>query len=565
MSEFHFIRPEWLLLLPVVAVLVYQWRQRRNADGAWSNVVDSALRPFVLTGPRGGSGARRSWLMGAAAMLAVLALAGPTWERLPVPAVRSTEALVIVLDLSRSMDANDLEPSRLSRARLKILDLLERRESGQVALVVYTAHAFTVTPLTSDHATVGALVGSLSTDIMPSRGSYADAGIRKAAELLEQSGIRAGDVLLITDAVTPQATVAADALVASGHQLHVLGVGTPSGGPIPLKSGGFLTDGAGNLVLQRLEESGLKRLAASGRGEYRRLEVGDADIRAVLDAPAQTEAIDSSDFLTDRWRDLGPYLAVLLLPLVAALFRRGWILGLGIVVLLPVQNSHAGPWQRPDQAAAALMADEEYAAAAELFADRRWKAAALYRSGDFVGSAEALQDLPTAEDHYNRGNALARAGQFPAAVEAYDAALQIAPEHEDAAHNKALLLENFPQDPGGGEGSNEPEDSESQSGESDDSQDSGGDESAGEGEESQGEAEREAQAEGAEGSSEGSAELSPQEIEEWASEQAAEQWLRRIPDDPGGLLRRKFRYQYQRLGRDQDGNEVWPGDERNPY
>lgn len=565
MSDFHFIRPEWLLLLPVVALLVYQWRQRRNADGAWSHVVDAALRPFVLTGPRGGSGARRSGLMGAAAMLAVLALAGPTWERLPVPAVRSTEALVIVLDLSRSMDANDLEPSRLSRARLKILDLLERRESGQVALVVYTAHAFTVTPLTSDHATVAALVGSLSTDIMPSRGSYAEAGVRKAADLLGQSGIAAGDVLLITDAVTPQATAAAEALVASGHQLHVLGVGTPSGGPIPLKSGGFLTDGAGNLVLQRLDEPGLKRLAVAGRGQYRRLEVGDADLRAVLSAPASTDAMDTGDLLTDRWHDLGPYLAVLLLPLVAALFRRGWILGFGIVALLPIQGTQAGPWQRPDQAAAALMAEQDYAAAADLFEDRRWKAAALYRAGDYVASAEALQDLPTAEDHYNRGNALARAGQFPAAVEAYDAALQMAPDHADAAHNKALLLENLPQDPGGGQGSNEPDDAESQSGENEDgsSQESGGEDSAGDREEREGEAD--AEAEGADGSSQGSAELSPQEIEDWASEQAAEQWLRRIPDDPGGLLRRKFRYQYQRLGRDQDGNEVWPGDERNPY
>lgn len=505
--------------------------------------------------------------MGVTAGLAVVALAGPTWERLPVPAVRSTEALVIVLDLSRSMDANDLEPSRLSRARLKVLDLLERRESGQVALVVYTAHAFTVTPLTSDHATVAALVGSLSTDIMPSRGSYADAGIRKASELLAQSGIAAGEVLLITDAVTPQGAVAAEALVAAGHRLHVLGVGTPSGGPIPLKSGGFLTDGAGNLVLQQLRENDLKRLAVTGRGQYRRLEVGDGDLRAVLNAPAQTKTLETNELVTDRWRDFGPYLTLLLLPFAAALFRRGWVVALGFMVVLPPDSVNAGAWQRPDQAASVLMAEEEYADAAQTFEDRRWKAAAQYRAGDYVGSAETLQDLQTADDHYNRGNALARLGQFPAAVEAYDAALKIAPEHEDAAHNKALLLENMPpEDSGSDQGSSDPDSADPQtgdqgasSGENDEGQDSSG--------ENQQQPEQ-AESDGADGASENSeqnAELSPQEIEDWASEQAADQWLRRIPDDPGGLLRRKFRYQYQRLGRDQDGNEVWPGDERNPY
>ena len=123
-------------------------------------------------------------------VLAVVALAGPAWERLPVPAFRSEEALVVAFDLSRSMDATDVEPSRLARARLKLLDLLEWRTAGQTALVVFSTHAFTVTPLTTDTRTIAALAGAVNTDIMPTQGSSLSSGLEKAATLLRQTGLK---------------------------------------------------------------------------------------------------------------------------------------------------------------------------------------------------------------------------------------------------------------------------------------------------------------------------------------------------------------------------------------
>ena len=167
---------------------------------------------------------------------------------------RSEQAIVIALDLSRSMDAQDLTPSRLTRARLKILDILEARQSGQTALVVYSSNAFTVTPLTTDADTVAALVNSLSTDIMPSRGSYPVAAIKKSQTLLEQAGVAYGEVLLITDGGTsPAAERAAADLQKSGYSLSVLGVGTSEGAPIPRAGGGFVTDRSGNIVVPRIE------------------------------------------------------------------------------------------------------------------------------------------------------------------------------------------------------------------------------------------------------------------------------------------------------------------------
>ena len=178
MADLHFLRPDWFIALPVGAWLLWQLLRGRGETGGWRNVVDAKLRRYVLIEPAALRDNRLALVVALAALLvAVVALAGPAWERLPVPAFRSDEALVVALDLSRSMDAGDVEPSRLARAKLKLLDLLERRSAGQTALIVFTTHAFTVTPLTTDTRTISSLVGAISTEIMPTRGEIGRAHV----------------------------------------------------------------------------------------------------------------------------------------------------------------------------------------------------------------------------------------------------------------------------------------------------------------------------------------------------------------------------------------------------
>ena len=160
MAEFHFLRPLWLLLLPVGAWLIWQLLRGRADE---RRLAQRRRRELAAARARRARGAARQPARAAsrrssAWFVAIVALAGPAWERLPVPAFRSDEALVVALDLSRSMDAGDVEPSRLARAKLKLLDLLERRAAGQTALVVFSTHAFTVTPLTTDTRTIASLV-----------------------------------------------------------------------------------------------------------------------------------------------------------------------------------------------------------------------------------------------------------------------------------------------------------------------------------------------------------------------------------------------------------------------
>jgi Ca-activated chloride channel family protein len=597
-AEFHFLRPLWLVLLPVGVWLIWQLLRGRADGGGWRSVVDAQLRPHVLAEPEVLRDSRLALIVALTAWLvATVALAGPTWERLPVPAFRSDEALVVTLDLSRSMNAGDVEPSRLARVKLKLLDLLERRAAGQTALVVFSTHAFTVTPLTTDTRTISALIGAVDTDIMPTQGGRIAAGLERAATLLEQTGLREGDVLVITDSeVTEDDLDAADDLASDGYRVSVLAAGTEQGAPIPRREGGFVTDDSGQVVVPQVDATGLQRLAAAGGGRYAALTTSDRDLDTLFPTTAlpRGAAVDAASdesggeqYEADIWLDRGLLLVLLLLPLLALCFRRGWIAVWLLVVLAPQAPAEAFEWQdlwlRPDQRGQKAFESDQPERAAELFESPEWRGAAQYRAGQFEQSAVSLAAVDSAEGHYNRGNALAYAGQLPAAIAAYERALALDQGHEDARYNRDLLEQYLEDNPEQQQRENQPgqqgdaQQSQSQSGQQQEGE--GGDEQQGEQGEQGESGDSEAQA--AEGADERdevgepqdeeaqdanageetadeatAGPAGPEEVEQWASDQAAEQWLRRVPQDPGGLLRRKFLYQYQRLGVDPSGNRV---------
>jgi Ca-activated chloride channel family protein len=601
-AEFHWIRPEWLWALPLVAAIAYAMARRSLAPGNWQRIVDPALAPYVLSRSASKRRSYRWWLMALGGILAVLSLAGPSWNRAEQQVFRSEQAMVIALDLSRSMDAQDLTPSRLTRAKLKILDILERRQSGQTALVVYSSNAFTVTPLTTDGDTIAALVNSLSTDIMPSRGSYPVAAIAKGRQLLEQAGVGYGEVLLITDGGTsPAAARAARDLRDAGYTLSVMGVGTNEGAPIPMPGGGFVTDRAGQIAVPKLEARELQSLASAGHGRYTPLSADDRDLDALLSGVIDAATPSDEALATDRWLEEGPWLLLLLLPLAAFAFRRGWVLVIALAILPFAEPVYAFSWDdlwfTQDQQGQRELEDGNAADAAVLFEDPVWRAVANYRAGRYPSSVEGFAGQDDTENLYNLGNALARTGEFESAIRAYEQVLERDPGHDDARYNLDLLRQLQEQQDQSQSGEGQNQDSSSQSGgggqqsegQSDRDQSAQGQASnAGsesefgdsQGREEQGnqedleaiqaELERAAQQaqqrQGQAQPSEGEAEVDAfAERRAQEQRQAMEQWLRRIPNDPGGLLRRKFRYQYQKMGRDQDGNDLWPDDEVQPW
>lgn len=599
-AEFHFLRPEWLWAVPAVIVTAVLLARRQLGPGSWQQVVDPALAPHVLSGSSRRQSDLRWWLLGVTGVIAALALAGPAWERIEQPVFRSDQALVVALDLSRSMDAQDIAPSRMLRARLKIIDILERRASGQTALVVYSSNAFTVTPLTTDTDTIAALVNSLSTDIMPSRGSYPTAAIYKGQQLLRQAGAGFGEVLLITDGgSSPAAKRAARDLRDAGYTLSVLGAGTTEGAPIPKLSGGFVTDQAGRMAVARLEERGLRELASSGGGRYATLSSDGRDLDYLMAGEVGTRKASDDALATDQWREEGPWLALLLLPLGALAFRRGWVVMLALAILPLSQPAEASLWDdlwfNKDQQAQRALEAGNAADAADLFEDPEWRAVAEYEAGAYAQSAARFAEQEELRNLYNLGNALARQGEFESALDAYEQVLEAEPDNEDAAYNRDLLEQMMEEqqsqqqsqgddqqssDQSGGDSQESESDASSQNESSEgssDSQSDSGEQNASQRDDEMSEEDMQALQEelqrAAEEAEQQGREQSPQLSEEQLEalrreqeqQQAMEQWLRRIPNDPGGLLRRKFRYQYQRMGQDQDGNNLWPDDEVQPW
>ncbi|WP_308873662.1 VWA domain-containing protein [Thiothrix subterranea] len=244
LNNLHFLHPEWLwLLLVLPLVLGMKWFQARQ-QGGWERIVDKQLMPFVLSGTAGSWG----WLplawLSLALLVAIVAMAGPAWEKREVPVFRDQQALVVAMDFSASMYADDEKPNRITLARFKLLDILNARQDAQNGLVVFAGDAFVVTPLTDDIATIQEQVKNLAPDIMPAPGSLLTPAIERSVELLQQAGMKTGSILLMTDGVadTESAVAAADKAWSMGYNVSVLSLGTADGAAIPRPRGGFLLD-----------------------------------------------------------------------------------------------------------------------------------------------------------------------------------------------------------------------------------------------------------------------------------------------------------------------------------
>jgi Ca-activated chloride channel family protein len=619
---FHFLRPEWLWgLLPLFGLMLLLAKRGTRAQ-VWESVCDAHLLPHVLVGTEGARRRMPLVLLGSGWTLAVCALAGPVWSQLPQPVFRAESALVIVLDLSRSMDVQDVAPSRLTRAKHKILDILKVRKEGKTALVVYAGESFVVSPLTDDAKTMVTLVQSLETELMPLQGSRSDLALRKAHELLEHVGYQGGDLLLLTDGEGDPTTLqVVEELRGQGRRVSVLGVGTIDGAPIP-EPGGFLKDQDGVIVIPKLDISSLQTMARAGGGRYATVTFDDQDINRVLPSrvsPTTLPSSTSEQRTTDLWREEGPWFVLLLLALALPAFRTGW-LGMLLAFILIPQVSEAfsleNLWFRPDQQGVRALEREAPEEAAALFQDPGWKGIAHYRAGKYQEAEQAFSTVDTPEGHYNRGNALANLGRYEEALGSYQTTLTQQPHHADARHNmevikKLLETQSSPKQEGqhsqqsdsssskqendGANGRGEGGESEKASGSTHEQSESG---TVGSQKRKQEDPERltgsgsdpsvhpnqskkdqkvsgtnltrktqepesskadqsekpvssvssieEKSGDQAEKSEMASAASAEQKAETQKSEQALQQWLRRIPDDPGGLLRRKFLLEHQR-------------------
>lgn len=588
-NALHFLRPEWLWALAalplIVAVAVY--RQRRS--DAWRQAVDAHLLPHLLaSGPR--RRMRLPWAQLLGWTLASLALAGPSWRQQAQPMFQASAPLLVVLDLSSRITATDLPPSRLLQARAKIGTLLRAREGGQVGLIVYADDAYTVAPLTEDAGNVALYLDALSPDVMPRDGQRADRGIDWATRLMRQTGAPQGQILVVTDQADDEAELAASQARSLGLQVSVLGLGTPGGAAY--------RDSSGQIRQAALDEGRLRAVATAGGGRYARIAADDRDLRAlgVLDAREGTAL--QRPGTGRQWRDEGFWLLPPLMLLALLAFRRRALLAAVLAVgLLP----WTGGAQAQAQAQTLPVQGTMWKRADQVQHQRLAEGVQAYRQGDFARARQQFEGLDTEAGWYNLGNVLARQGQYDDAIAAYDRALALHPGMADAVANRAVVDAARKRKPPGGQRQNPAQQNppqkpsstpQDQQGQPQQGQPSGqgqpqapsqrpppsdagaqpqprpgergdqGPPSPPQAEDAHAQAEADAQQrqrmqqaieQGRQGGEKddptvaGDDGRTPRQREE---QQAVDAWMRRVPDDPGALLRAKFQLENERRKRE---------------
>jgi Ca-activated chloride channel family protein len=611
LSEFHFLRPLWLLAIPLVWWLVFRLLGKWWSTANWEKIVEPHLLQFLATRPAIQKTRLLPWIMCFTGTLLLLALAGPVWEKAPQPLLQKSQARVLVLDLSYSMLATDIKPTRIDRARFKLEDLLKRFVEGETALIVYAGEAFVISPLTHDPATIAALLPGLQPNIMPVPGSRADLGFQLATDLLSRSKGGTGHVIWVTDGIEGQDYSALEDTIGR-NRLSILAVGTESGSPVALSGGGFLKDKNGAIVIPKLNSQPLEKLANKKQGTFTVLSVDDRDLERIIEAEtAVTDFVEDEQRRTaDKWDEEGPWLLLLALPLAAVLFRRGLLLSWSLLVLFGVSSLPNSAeafgwddlWLRTDQQALKLFQAGAAKDAAQLFENPEWKGTAAYRTGDYETAIEEFsrQDSPIA--NFNRGNSLAVTGRLQDALDAYEEVLAENPQHEDAQFNHDLIeklmreqqnkqqnkkaekvnknkQQNDKEDQQQDSSKSEAEQNEKSEQESSTEKQDSGDPQSSEDKKNNdkkqlnedkknlnenAESTKNKKKENSQKKNDESAEKNifardKQELtaEEQSRQQALEQWLRKIPDDPGRLLRNKMQREYQRRGKQQILNEQY--------
>ncbi len=564
--ELHLLRPEWLamLLVPVV-LLALTLIKSKNAERL-SQAIDEPLRKILIKGEQAPL-SRIQWRPLLITTLLAIALAGPAVDKAPSPSGKGDLATILILDLSPSMWAQDAAPNRIEQAKRKLSDLLETLDTDLMSLIVYSGEAYTVVPPTDDHNTIEAMLPVLDPAIMPNFGSSVEMAIALATEQAERHQ-GTSQVIIITDGLHPDSVKAVNEL---NTQLStaVLLIGTVSGAPIPNANGYIMQNG--QQVIAKATPVDLDDLSTTLAIRASRTNDDVLDIASSLQV-AQISGDTANNDTFDRYVDRGPLLALLAFLLLLPSLRPTAIATILLVtVTLPISTPALADnfMQSDDRRTFERYQQQPTETTAFELTDPRWRAYALSQQQQRQAALEtyAAIENPSQEDLLNMGNNLTHEAAYPQAEAMYRRVLALDPNNQSAQLGldiiDALRAQNQQEDQQGNQ-PNEQQQSE-QNNEQQENEDQNTDqqqESQSNSEQSQNDADQQneeqmPQQTPPQESGQPPPQISDNErISEEEAKQELEQLLRSLPDDPGGLLRRKFRYEYEKNYRNRTLNRT---------
>ncbi|CAI3804548.1 hypothetical protein GLGCALEP_03653 [Pseudomonas sp. MM221] len=448
LAAFHFLRPWWLLLIVPAIALPLLWLRRHDVRHQLNGIIAPHLIEHLMITPAHARQLRPVHLLGATLVLSAVAAAGPTWQQDLPDFLDDRAPLIIAVDLSPSMDADDVPPSRLAAAKHTLHDLVMRRGGARTGLIAYAGTAHLVLPSTDDPGLLDTFIQALTTDLMNTPGKNVLGVIDEALKLLDAEKAP-GTLLLLTDgADASQFDAIARRLAGTQLQVLVLAAGSQATGVLRNAQGMPRLDGQGRPVQGAFDVQGLKGLANAASAPLGSLSLNDDDLDWVeLHAQRHFKAA-SAEAGQVHWKDAGYWLCWPLLLVVLFSVRRGWqvnwLPGLLLAVLL---GSGAEPARAGGLADAFFTADQQgrwafehghYPQAAAHFSDPYWKGVAAYEAADYPVALASLGKLDTPAAWFYQGNSYVRLFKFPQAIAAYRQALRLLPDFAEAKANLAL-------------------------------------------------------------------------------------------------------------------------------
>lgn len=394
------------------------WRYFKGLknQSSWEKVCDKKLLDFMLV--KGSSKQRKTigWLALCGMLGAVISAAGPAWQKKEVPSLTPENPIMLVLNLSSDIVETDLKPSRLDRAKYKIIDLLDAVKTPQAGLIVYSAEPFLITPITDDARLIKNLLPEVTQGIMPLNGDRLDRALEMAADRLKNGGYTHGNIVVLAPDAGQRfdlALSAAKKAFSEGYRVSVIGI-------------------------NKAPSERLKLVAENGGGHYASYTAGNEDIKNMLpDLEPNSDQLKISENLRSQWLDAGYFLVIIPLLCCLYFFRKGILAGLLLISF--TAPAQAGFFLNNNQEGYRAFQHEDYQKAAEKFENPQWKASSQYRLGDYQKAYENFSQANDTTSLYNQGNALAKGGKIEEAIKKYEEVLKIESNHEDAKFNLEYL------------------------------------------------------------------------------------------------------------------------------
>lgn len=451
LNQLHFSHPLWLwagVAIPLIWAIYFLYRNEYFSAHRLHKFIDSHLLPHLLMKKvnKNNSYLMPLLLWTTVWALLILGLAGPRWNFREIEVLGKDQNLIILLDLSESMNAADVKPSRLVKAKQIIEDLINHSKGVKIGLIVFAAGPHMIIPLTEDKETIRHLLPTLETDIIYIQGSRLSPALDMAANMLESESSHNRAILVISDGGYEDsgAIITAKQMAEKGINIYVMGIGTIEGAPIKDHQGNLIKKESLPIV-SKLEVDRLREISNVGKGRYLNyLSGGEEQILNDLEKRSEAQlAVGKKNRL---WDEQFYFLIVPALPIILWWFKRGRLFSLCFLFLFPSFDLSAAMrdyFKNSDQHGQELMEKGDYESAATSFKDSYRKGISYYRAGQYAKAEEmfrqSIRPEVAASANYNLGNALAQQQKLKEAVVAYEEVLLKCPDHLKAKDNLEIV------------------------------------------------------------------------------------------------------------------------------